>query len=279
MKKWKTIIKPKVGLFELQLKELWQYKSLIVMLVSRNYKIQYKQTILGPAWIFINVLLSSGLFSLVFGYIGKFSSDGLPYFLFYMSASILWSFFSGCVSGNSGVFINNAYVFGKVYFPRLVVPVSNVIFELVRFGLQFCIFIIIWILFYSQGKVQFMGIKLLWIPCLIIIMALLGMSIGMIVSSLTTKYRDLNHCIGFGLQVLMYASPILYPISQLPDFLKPIVLLNPTASVIETFRYILTGSGTIHFGALAYSTIMTGIVTLIALVMFNQTEKNFIDIV
>lgn len=279
MEKWKTVIEPKTKLLDIPLKELWQYRSMIYMLVKRNYQVEYKQTILGPAWMLISTVLSSGLFSLIFGYVGQFQSDGVPYFLFYMSASILWGLFSKCVGNNSGVFMGNAYLFGKIYFPRMVIPAANMAFELIRFLIQFLVCVIAWLVFFIKGQAYFMGWYLLLLPVLVLESSLLGTAIGMIVSSLTTKYRDLNHLIGFGMQLLMYAAPVLYPISQLPEFLQGLVLLNPMASVIEAFRYCLTGSGTIHAGALIYSLIMTAIALSGSMILFNQTEKTFVDIV
>lgn len=279
MKKWKTVIEPKTGLFDLPWKELWQYRGLIYTLVKRNYEIQYKQTILGPFWMLIGPIFSSGLFSFVFGYVGQFSSDGSPYFLFYMSASILWGYFSGCVGRNTSIFLDNSYLFGKVYFPRMVVPISNILFELVRFFIQFVVCVSVWVFFMLRGQSSFMGGYLALLPLLVLLTGLLGMAVGMIISSLTTKYRDLNHFVGLGMQLLMYASPVLYPISQLPSPLQKIVLLNPVASVIETFRFCLTGSGTIHWRALMYSVIFTVLTLSGSMILFNQTEKTFIDIV
>lgn len=279
MEKWETVIRPKTRLFDLHLLEILQYRSMIYMLVKRNYQIQYKQTILGPAWILIGTILSSGLFSLLFGYVGQFQSDGIPYFLFYMTASILWSFFSGCVGSNSSIFMENAYLFGKIYFPRMVVPLANMLFQLIRFLIQFILCIIVWLFFYYKGETEFTGWYLLLLPFLILESGLLGTTLGMIVSSMTTKYRDLSHMMGFGLQLLMYAAPVLYPITQLPEVLQKIVFLNPMASVIEAFRFCITGSGSLHLSALIYSVIVTGICVLGSMILFNQTEKTFIDIV
>lgn len=279
MKQWKTIIRPKTKLLDLPIKEIWQYRGLIFMLVKRNYEIQYKQTILGPGWMIINPILSSGLFSLIFGYVGNFSSNGMPYFLFCLSATIIWNYFAGCVTSNSGIFMSNAYLFGKVYFPRMVVPISNVLFEFVRFFVQFVVCWLVWLYYFVKGQVIFTGWYCLGVPLLIIETAFLGMAIGMIVSSLTTKYRDLTHLVGFGMQLLMYLAPVLYPISDLPGFLQKIVLINPMASIVEAFRFAMTGGGDIHPYALVYSTVFTIIVSFGGMILFNQTEKTFIDIV
>lgn len=278
MEQWKIVVEPKTRLLDIPLKELWQYRSMIFMLVKRNYQIQYKQTILGPVWIILNPILSSGLFSIVFGYVGNFQSGSLPYFLFYMSASILWSFFAGCVNGNSSIFTNNTNLFGKIYFPRMVIPASGVLFELVRFLIQAAVFAAVWCVYFLRGKTEFMGVYLFLVPVLVLECAFLGMAIGMIVSSLTTRYRDLRHFMNFGMQLLMYASPVLYPIEQLPKPAGKLVLLNPVSSVIEAFRFCLTGSGMIHRGALLYSMILTAVFLFLGMILFNQTEKNSIDV-
>lgn len=279
MKKWKYIIKPKTRLLDLPLGEIWQYRGMIYMLVKRNYQVQYKQTILGPGWMILAPIFSSGLFSFVFGYVGQFSSDGIPYFLFYLSASILWGFFAGCVERNTSVFLDNAYLFGKVYFPRMVVPFANVIFELVRFLIQFLVCCAVSLFFLWKKQVAFTGTSLLLLPLLVLEAGLLGMAMGMIISSMTTRYRDLSHFVNLGMQLLMYASPVLYPVSQLPERLQKVVLLNPVSSLIEAFRYGMTGSGTIHWGYLGYSTIVTFLLFMGSMILFNQTEKTFIDIV
>lgn len=276
---WQTIVEPKTRLLDIPVKEVLQYRSMIYMLVKRNYQIQYKQTILGPLWIVLLPVFSSGVMSFVFGYVGQFSSDGIPYFLFYLPANVLWACFSNCVINNSRVFLDNSYLFGKVYFPRLVVPISNVIFEVLRLLIQFAVCIAVWVLYFLRGETVFMGAWLLLLPILVLEICALGMAAGIIVSSLTTKYRDLSHLVNFGVQLLMYAAPVLYPVSQLPSGLQKLVLLNPVAPVVEAFRYCVTGSGCIHWAALLFSAVMTVLVLLGSLVLFNQTEKNFIDII
>lgn len=278
-KKWRYRITPKTGLFDVPFLELWRYRGMIYMLVKRNYQIQYKQTILGPAWMILGIIFSSGLFSFVFGYVGQFSSDGIPYFLFYMSASILWNFFAACLESNAGIFLENAYLFGKVYFPRMVVPAANVCFELIRFSIQLCVCMAVWLFYFIRGEVAFTGGYLLMAPVLVLEAAMLGMAFGMLVSSLTTRYRDLSHVTRLGMQLLMYASPVLYPVSQLSPDLQKVILLNPVSPMIEAFRYCLTGSGMIHWGALFYSMGITGLLLVGSVVLFNQTEKTFIDIV
>lgn len=279
MKQWKTVIEPKTKLLDLPWKEIWQYRHLVWMLVKRNYEIQYKQTILGPWWIILNPVFSSGLFSLIFGVIGRFQSDGLPYFLFYLSGNIIWMFFYSSVTLNATIFLDNAYLFGKVYFPRMAVPIATVLFEMIRFMIQFAVCIFVWLFFYMEKRTEFGGMAVLLLPVLIIETGILGMSLGMIISSLTTKYRDFNHITGFAMQLFMYVSPVLYSINGIPDTLQRIILLNPMASVIEAFRYAITGSGIIRWHALLYSLVVTGILAIVGMVVFHQTEKTFIDIV
>lgn len=277
--RWQTVIEPKTKLLDIPLKEVIQYRGMIYMLVKRNYQIQYKQTILGPLWIVFNTILSTGLMSFIFGYVGKFPTDGIPYFLFYLPGSLLWGFFSECMKSNSKVFLDNAYLFGKVYFPRLVVPAANVVFEFVRLMLQMAVFLCVWVYFFIVGDAAFMGWYLLLVPVLVLESGLLGMAIGMFVSSMTTKYRDMSHVVNFSMQLMMYAAPVIYSMNQLSPLLQKLVLLNPVASAIEAFRFCLTGSGTIHWGALVYSFIASGLVLTVSLVLFNQTEKDFIDII
>lgn len=276
---WTTTIEPRTALWDIPLRELWQYRGLIWMLVRRTYEVQYKQTILGFWWMILGQICASGIFSFVFGYVGKFSSDGIPYFLFYMSASVLWNLFNICVTRNTSVFMDNSYLFGKVYFPRLVVPMANVVFGIIQFALQFGLLAVVWLCYYIRGQVPFMGPYLLLMPPLVIVMAMMGMSVGLIISSLTVKYRDLSHLVTVGLQIMMYGSPVMYPVSQIPEAFRPWILLNPISSLVEAFRYAATGSGVIRWGYVGYSLTAACIMLIISLVMFNQTEKTFIDII
>ncbi len=279
MKKWTTVIRPKTGILQWPIKEIWNYRGLIKSFVKRNYEVQYKQTVLGPLWLILGQIFSTGLFSLVFGYVGKFSSEGIPYFLFLMIGNIAWSFFAGCIQNNSTVLVSNAYLFGKVYFPRLIVPLSNCIFELVRFSIQSVVCLAVWIFFLWKGQISFMGGYLILVPFIVLELGILGLAGGLIVSSLTTKYRDLMHMLGFGMQILMYASPVLYPVSQLPARFQKIVLLNPIAPMVETLRFCLTGCGTLRIGYLLYSVVFTIVFVTVGIALYNQTEKTFIDIV
>ena len=278
-KTWSTVIKPKTGLFNIPIKEIEQYKGLIFTLVKRNYEVQYKQTILGPIWMIFGLIFSSGIFSFVFGRVGNFSSDGTPYFLFYMSGAIMWEFFSACFNSNTGVLMNNSYLYGKVYFPRLIMPISNVVFEAVRTGIKFLVCIVVWIFFLIQHDAQFMRVKMLLLLPIALATAFMGMSCGLIMSCLTIKYRDFNHLTGIAMSLLLYASPVLYSTSQLPEGLQKVVYINPMSSYVEAFRYCMTGSGGVNGMALIYSSVFTLTVTVIGLIMFNQTEKTFIDII
>lgn len=275
--KWTTIIQPKTKLLDINLKELWQYKDLIVMFVKRDYKTMYKQTILGPLWIIINPMLTTLMFTVVFGGIANISTDGMPQFVFYMAGNTVWSYFSTCLTKTSNTFINNSAVFGKVYFPRLVSPISTVISGLINFFVQFAMFVA-FVLFYSiTTDTVHPNIYILLIPVLLLMIAMLSLGFGIIISSLTTKYRDLAVLVTFGVQLWMYATPVVYPISQIPVKWQGLLLLNPMAPIIETFRYAFFGSGSIPWIYLGVSGITTIIVLFIGIVLFNKVQKTFMD--
>ena len=277
--KFPVRVTPKTGLLDIPLSEVVRYRGMIRMLVKRNYQVQNKQMVLGPIWIIGETVISSGLFSFVFGTVGHFQSDGIPYFLFFLLGNTLWNLLSACTSKNANVFMENSYLFGKVYFPRLTVPLANMLYELIPFCIRFVVCMIIWAFSYARGEVGFGGWYFLLIPVLVIQTALLGVSVGMLISSLTTKYRDLHHAVTLGLQLLMYTAPIVYPTAQLPAALQRYVLLNPVSSVVELFRFCVIGSGTVHWGAWVYSLLLTAVLVLGSLILFNQVEKTFIDIV
>lgn len=274
---WTTIIKPKTKLLDLNLKELWQYKDLIVMFVKRDFKTMYKQTILGPLWIIINPMLTTVMFTIVFGGIANISTDGMPQFVFYMAGNTVWSYFSTCLTKTSNTFINNAAVFGKVYFPRLVTPISTVISGLINFGVQFAMFIAFVVFYAITGDAVQPNVYILLTPILLIMIAMLALGFGIIISSLTTKYRDLAVLVAFGVQLWMYATPVVYPISQIPLKWRNLMLLNPVAPIIETFRYAFLGSGTIPWLYLGISVITTLIILFIGIVLFNKVQKTFMD--
>lgn len=275
---WTTIIKPKTKLLDLRLGELWQYKDLIWLFVKRDFKTIYKQTILGPLWIIINPLLTTMIQMLVFGNIAGLSTDGTPQFIFYLSGNAVWLYFSGCFTKNANTFISNSAVFGKVYFPRLVTPISVIISGLVTFLVQFAVLAIGLIYFYTKGEVE-PNYYMLLIPVLVLELALLSMGCGIIISALTTKYRDLSILVTFGVQLWMYGSAIIFPASSLPEKLMKIMMLNPVVPIVETFRYSVTGNGIVPLDYLLISMIETMCVLIIGMITFNRVEKTFMDTV
>lgn len=275
---WTTVIRPKNKLFDLKLKELWQYRDLIVMFVKRDFKTMYKQTILGPLWIIINPILTTLMQVLVFGNIADISTDGMPQFLFYMAGNTVWLYFSSCITKTSTTFTANAAVFGKVYFPRLVTPISIVISGLISFGVQFAIFLVTDIYYTVNGMVH-PGLLVLITPLLVIELALLGMGCGIIISALTTKYRDLAVLVTFGVQLWMYGSAIIFPVSSLPEKWAHLLMLNPVVPIVEAFRYAYTGHGTFSVKYLGISAIVTLVILFVGIVIFNKVEKTFMDTV
>ncbi len=274
-----TEINPKRGLLSLNLKEIWNYRDLITLFVKRDFKNTYKQTVLGPLWIIINPFLSTFVFTVIFGIIANISTDGIPQFLFYMSGSILWTFFSSCLNRASSTFLGNARLFGKVYFPRLVMPISGAIYNLVTFFVQFAMFFILALVYMFAGSNVHPNIYMLLLPVLLLLTAFLGIGCGLIISSVTTKYRDLNVLVSFGVSLWMYITPVVYPVSQVPQSLRTLFLLNPVAPIVETFRYSFLGSGTFPGIYLLISAIFTVILLFLGIIVFNQVEKNFIDTV
>ena len=276
--KWTTIILPKNRLFNLKLNELWKYRDLIIMFVKRDFKTMYKQTILGPLWIIINPILTTLMQVLVFGNIANISTDGMPQFLFYMGGNTVWLYFSSCLTKTSGTFVNNANVFGKVYFPRLVTPISIVLSGLITFAVQFAIFLIADIYYVADGVVH-PNLTVLLLPIYILEIAVLGMGCGIIISALTTKYRDLAVLVTFGMQLWMYGSAVIYPVSSLPSHWQSLLMVNPVVPVIEAFRYSFTGQGTFSVAYLTLSAVISVIVLLIGIIIFNKVEKTFMDTV
>lgn len=275
---WTTVIRPKNKLFDLKLRELWQYRDLITMFVRRDFKTMYKQTILGPLWIIINPILTTLMQVLVFGNIANISTDGMPQFLFYMAGNTMWLYFSSCLTKTSTTFTANAAVFGKVYFPRLVTPISIVISGLISFGVQFAIFLVTDIYYTINGMVH-PGLLVLITPFLVIELALLGMGCGIIISALTTKYRDLAVLVTFGVQLWMYGSAIIFPVSSLPEKWAHLLMLNPVVPIVEAFRYAYTGHGTFSVKYLGIGAIVTLVILFVGIVIFNKVEKTFMDTV
>lgn len=278
-KEWDQIIKPSVGLLDVNFREIWKYRDLLLLFVRRDFVAVYKQTILGPLWFFIQPIFTTIIFTVVFGRIANISTDGLPQVLFYMSGITLWNYFADCLNNTSNIFTKNASIFGKVYFPRIIVPMSVVLSNLIKFGIQFLLLLAFWLYFYADGaNIQIQPIIVIF-PFLILLMAGMGLGLGMIFSSLTTKYRDLTFLLTFGVQLLMYASPVIYPLSTLPEKYRIFILANPMTSIIETFRYAFLGTGGFEWSYLAYSTGFTIIVLIIGLLIFNQIQKSFMDTV
>lgn len=274
-----TVVSAKRGLFNLNLKELWKYRDLVILFVKRDLKNVYKQTVLGPLWIVINPFLSTFVFTVIFGIIANISTDGIPQFLFYMSGNILWFFFSSCFNRASSTFLSNARIFGKVYFPRLVMPLSGIIYNSITFLVQFVMFAILVTVYALTGANVHPNLIVLALPILLIHIAFLGTGTGLIISSLTTKYRDLNVLVSFGLTLWMYLTPVVYPVSQIPESFRWVMLLNPVAPIVETFRYAFLGSGSFEWFFLLISAAVTAVLLILGMIVFNQVEKNFIDTV
>ncbi|WP_299456764.1 ABC transporter permease [uncultured Microscilla sp.] len=276
---WSEIITPKKSWFDLRLNELWQYRDLIVLFVRRDFVAVYKQTILGPLWHIIQPLFTTLVFVLVFGNIAGLSTDGQPAFLFYMCGVTIWNYFANNLNKTSNTFVENQGVFGKVYFPRLTVPVSNVISGLFSFTIQFFLFLVIYLVFYLRGVSLQPNMWILAIPFFILTMAILSLGLGIIISSLTTKYRDLTMLIGFGVQLFMYASPVIYPMSSLSPKLQYYMHFNPVASILEGFKYAFFGKGIVSYNSLTYSFILAITIFLIGVALFHRIEKTFMDTV
>ena len=276
---WTTIIKPKTGWFDINLKELVQYKDLIVMFVKRDFKTMYKQTILGPLWIIINPLMTTLMYTIVFGNIANISTDGMPQIVFYMLGTTVWTYFSSCLTKTSSTFTGNAAIFGKVYFPRLVTPISTVISGLINFGVQFLMFLGFMAYFMIKGSPIEPNLWILITPLLLVQLAALALGFGIIISSMTTKYRDLAVLVTFGVQLWMYATPVVYPASQIGGKLKTLMMLNPVSPIVESFRYAFLGSGSIPWNYLWISVVTTVVVLFAGVVLFSRVEKTFMDTV
>lgn len=275
---WDLIILPQRRLMDLHLSELWRYRDLIWLLVWRDFVAYYKQTILGPLWYLIQPVMTTITFTVIFGNIAKLPTDGLPQFLFYMSGTVVWSYFADCLTKTSNTFVQNAGLFGKVYFPRMVVPVAILISNLITFLIQFCIFIIFLLIFVFRGTTIHPNWSWILIsPVLVLILAGLGLGFGVTISSLTTKYRDLRFLVTFGVQLLMYATPVIYPVSSIPAKYQWLISINPMTSIVETFRFAFLGAGTVNIYNLLYSFVFMLIVVGLGSVVFNRIEKNFMD--
>jgi lipopolysaccharide transport system permease protein len=279
---WDVVIESRNSLFDFKFKELWEYRDLLFLLVRRDFIAFYKQTILGPIWFFLQPLMTMAMFVIIFSRLANISTSGIPAPLFYMVGIISWNYFAECLLKTSTVFKDNANVFGKVYFPRLILPFSIVASNLVRFGVQF-ILLVIMILFYTIFRPEEFSFRfnvyLLLLPVLIALMALFGLGMGMIISAMTTKYRDLVFLVTFGVQLFMYATPVIYPLHAAPDSIENVIRLNPLSSIIEGLRLAILGKGDLDAGSLLYSAGVILGMTFIGILIFNKTEKNFIDTV
>jgi len=274
-----TYVSSKQKWFSVNLKEIWKYRDLIILFVKRDLTTNYKQTVLGPLWIIINPLLSTTVFTVIFGVIAGIPTDGTPQFLFYMSGNILWNFFSSCLNRASGTFLGNARLFGKVYFPRLVMPISGILYNLINFMLQTAVYVILVIIYSLIGANVHPNLLIILAPFLVLQTALLGTGMGLIISSITTKYRDLNVLVSFGVSLLMYITPVVYPISRVPENFRWLMLLNPVAPIVETYRCAFLGSGSFEWQFLLISLAVTLALLFWGVIVFNKVEKNFIDTV
>ncbi|HTB31905.1 MAG TPA: ABC transporter permease [Bacteroidia bacterium] len=279
--KWDLIIEQKHHWLDLDIRSIWKYKDLIVLFVRRDFVAQYKQTLLGPLWHIIQPLFTTFLFTIIFGQIANIKTDGSPRPLFYLSGLIIWGLFSGTVLSTSATFVNNAAIFGKIYFPRLVSPISVVISNIIRFGIQFVLFLIVWVYYlYFDGSSfhPHPGISILFIPVIVLIISIMGMGCGIIISSLTTKYRDLSMFTGFALQLLMYLSPVIYP-AVIWGRYEWVMKYNPITYMIDMCRYAFLGTGQISIHGILYSLACSVILLTIGIILFNRVEKSFMDTV
>lgn len=265
---------------ELNLKEVWRYRDLIALFTKRNFVVSYKQTILGPAWIFLTPLFSSIVQAFVFGGIAGIETDGVPMLLFYLTSNAIWNYFSTCLSNNANTFTDNAYIFGKVYFPRLTTPISNVFSSVIRFGIQMMLVLVFLVYFLTKGAVEPNWFAWLCIPVELIHLGILGMGFGIIISSMTTKYRDLTILVGFGVSLWMYLTPVVYPLSTLTKpWMRAILLINPVTMPMEVMRYAILGKGAVYWGYYGLSWIITFAVAILGILVFNKVERTFMDTV
>lgn len=278
---WDLVIKGHTSLFDLKFKDLWNYRDLLLMFVKRDFVSFYKQTILGPLWFFIQPIFTTLVFTFVFGSLAGISADGLPHQLFYLAGITSWNYFSDCLTKTSTVFKDNANIFGKVYFPRLIMPLSIVVSNLVRFGVQLLLMFLLMIYFYLypiEGTSFQVTHGLFLFPFLVLLMAFLGLGLGLIITAVTTKYKDLTFLVTFGVQLLMYATTVIYPLSYAREKgYGHIVELNPMTGIIEAFRYAFLGKGEFTLWSIGYSTIVTLVILFLGIIIFNKTEKNFVD--
>ena len=274
-----THISSRHKLTDLKLDEVWQYRELIGLFTRRSFKVAYKQTILGPMWLFINPLMTSAMHLLVFGNIAKLGTDGIPQLLFYLSGNAIWDFFSACLNGNASTFTGNAGLFGKVYFPRLTIPISNVLSSAIRFLIQMILVAGLLIFYYVTGTMTPHLLRLLLVPVILAWLGIMAMGCGIILSSLTVKYRDLSVLVGFGMSLWMYGTPVVYPLSTLSGTLRSIITLNPVTMPVELFRWAVLGTGSLSVVSAVCSLVFTAAVFFAGVILFNRVERNFMDVV
>lgn len=276
---WDIVLYSKTGWFDINLKELWQYRDLVTMFVKRDFVTLYKQTILGPLWYIIQPLFTTLVFTIIFGRVAKIPTDSLPPFLFYMAGNVMWGYFSASLSATSNTFNSNAGIFGKVYFPRLTVPLATVIVNFLQYTIQLILFLCFYFYFMLKGTPIQPCWWILALPVLVLQMALLTFGIGILLSSMTTKYKDIRFAMAFIVQLWMYATPIVYPLSQVPEWLLPYYILNPMVAIVESFRYMFFGTSAIQFGQIAVSWAGTFLFLFLGIVLFSRIEKTFMDTV
>ncbi|WP_322549051.1 ABC transporter permease [Flavobacterium psychraquaticum] len=275
---WDAVIEAKHSLFAINFKELWHYRDLLVLFVRRDFVTVYKQTILGPLWFFIQPILTTITFTIIFGNVAQLSTDGAPKVVFYMAGITLWNYFSTCLTAVSGVFNTNAGIFGKVYFPRLIMPLTIVISNLMKFGVQFLLFLCFVSYFVVQEQIH-PNLWVLALPLVIVLMALIAMGIGLILSSMTTKYKDLNQLISFGMQLFMYATPVIYPSSAIPPAYQWVVNLNPLVSLFDYMRFAFLGVGSFTLSDFIFPTVFSVVILFFGILVFNKVQKTFMDTV
>ena len=274
---WDLVIGSGRGWFDLKLKEIWLYRDLIFHFVRRDFVAFYKQTILGPLWYVIQPLLTTLVFTVIFGKVARISTDGVPPFIFYLSGTVAWGYFANCLKGTSDTFLKNSSIFGKVYFPRLTVPISTILINLLKFGIQFLFFLAFYLYFIAKGAPISPNLFILLLPVLVLQMGILGLGMGILISSMTTKYRDLKFLVGFGVQLWMYATPVVYPVSVVPEKYRFFYMLNPVASIVETFRHAFLGTGMVNGVDILISWGATILLFFSGIILFNRVDKIFVD--
>lgn len=276
---WDMILQPKTGWLDIDIMEIWSYRSLIAQFVRRDFVTFYKQTILGPLWYIIQPLFTTLVFTIIFGRVAKIPTDDLPPFLFYMAGNVMWGYFSGTLMQTSNTFVANSKMFGKVYFPRITVPISVVISNMLQFLIQLALFMGFYFYFLIKGVPINPTWWILGLPILVLQMALLSLGLGTLISSLTTKYKDLRFSMGFFIQLWMYATPVVYPLTQVPDWLLPYYILNPMVALVESFRYAFFGTSSIQWSHISLSWIITVAILFLGIIIFSRQEKTFMDTV